>query len=377
MWRSIFLHEFIDHRLSNFQAVAGSVTQASFNLTPKPAPGSGINSVEVTAGTGFEYVFAQPLEQIIGVSCRLRVSFPFPNAGTGHVRAFNILTLGQPTSGALIQTLAFKEPSLSGAPSQTGLFIGQSSASMGTVNISSDSFTDLRVDWHTSGQARLSVNGRLAGYTHSLSPGTVFDADRMTFGFPDGLVEPHNPNYLIARVFVRVLRRADSLATLTRLLPQIDIGDDRNRCRVRAFVAILRLLDRLRSFMATFHQAMSQPWSEVNGPPEGPFRPEAIRAHELALAVGRALSRMLSDNDFSNPDAFLDPFTEFLQILRTALPAEFDSLAAELQAADVIPDDCKQDLEYARQQNEQVLAPIEALLSAASDRVKAVAGGGY
>jgi hypothetical protein len=159
------------------------------------------------------------------------------------------------------------------------------------------------------------------------------------------------------------------------LLPEIKIGEDRNRCRLRAFSALLLLLDRLRTFMATFHQSMSQPWSEQNGPADGPFRPEAIRAHELAIAVGLAFSNMLRNNDFSNPDSFLDPFTEFLRILRSALPTEFDNLAAELSAADIIPDACKEDLEYAREQNKQALDPITDLLSAASARLKAIAGG--
>lgn len=31
MWRSVFLHEFIDRRITNFEAVPGSLTTPSFS----------------------------------------------------------------------------------------------------------------------------------------------------------------------------------------------------------------------------------------------------------------------------------------------------------------------------------------------------------
>ena len=164
MWRSIFLHEFIDHKLSNFQAVAGHATPASFGLTPKPAPISGINSVAVVPGKGFEYLLEQPLEQIIGISCHLRVSYPLPNPASSHVRAVNILSLGPK---AFIQLLAVPElvPDPNKTTAMTGLFIGQSSASMGLVKLPASSFTDLRFDWHTSGKTYLRVD-RLQRHCH-------------------------------------------------------------------------------------------------------------------------------------------------------------------------------------------------------------------
>ena len=96
MWRSIFLHEFIDHEISNFQAVAGQATPASLALTP--TVDSGVNSVEITPGKGFEYLIAQPLQQVIGVSCRVRLVCPDPfldpNGAFVQGLVFSVMRLG-------------------------------------------------------------------------------------------------------------------------------------------------------------------------------------------------------------------------------------------------------------------------------------------
>jgi hypothetical protein len=84
---------------------------------------------------------------------------------------------------------------------------------------------------------------------------------------------------------------------------------------------------------------------------------------------------MLRTNDFSTPELFLDPFTEFLRILRAARPTEFDSLAAELANADIVPAGCDDQLAEDRERNQQLLEPVISLLDAASRRVQQIAGG--
>jgi hypothetical protein len=83
---------------------------------------------------------------------------------------------------------------------------------------------------------------------------------------------------------------------------------------------------------------------------------------------------MLHSGDFSQPQSFL-PFTRFLRILRTTLPAQFDALAAELAAADVVPDECKALFDAAREQSSEALDPVMTLLSAAAERVRNIPGG--
>jgi hypothetical protein len=158
-------------------------------------------------------------------------------------------------------------------------------------------------------------------------------------------------------------------------------GKERGRCHALVFANLLSLLDRLRPFMVAFHQAKSQPWTEENGPPEGPFQSDAIQAHQLAITSMLALKEMLRTRDFSKPEAFLEPFTKFLRILRASQPDQFDALAAELFAADVIPEACRELLESELEENRGALDPIINLLSAATKRVQEImrgnGNGGY
>lgn len=381
MWRSVFLHEFIDHKITNFKAVPGKLTLPSFNLVPSAAVVPGINSVEVTNGTGLEYIFDEPLRDVIGLSCRVRVAYPIPNTGLGHMQGFSLLTLG---SNVTVLALAQPDPppAVNAIPSQFGLNINHPQGGVivgeGTgvrVQFPSQSFADLRIDWHTSGQTRLFVNGRLVRYQNAFVPGISFDIDRLSFGHPGQPPTPHAPQYQIARVFVRALTRTDGLATLSRLLPQMPPTEDRGRCHLIVFTNLLRLLDRLRPFMAAFHQAKSQPWTEEFGPAEGPFQAEAVQAHQLAIRSMLAFNQMLRTGDFSNPESFLEPFTEFLRILRASQPAQFDALAAELSATDVIPKSCRKQIEAEFEENRAALDPIINLLSAATTRVQDNIGG--
>ncbi|HKG80781.1 MAG TPA: hypothetical protein VKA78_15200, partial [Pyrinomonadaceae bacterium] len=115
--------------------------------------------------------------------------------------------------------------------------------------------------------------------------------------------------------------------------------------------------------------------SQQSGPPEGPFTPEARQAQDLAITSGLALSTMLRTGEFSNADSFLEPFTELLRIVRAALPSQFDALAAEFGAIDIVPDECKAFFDSALEENQHSIEPAITLLSAATERVRLVAGG--
>ncbi len=370
MWRSIFLHEFIDHRIGNFQALPGTPTPASLALTPSGEPETGVNCVAVAPGTGFDYALTQPLPQVIGFSCRVRLMYPITPQST----LFSVVRLG---GGAelLFWPDSHPLPDLTGTMANVRVWVANGFTNLGRVALPTRTFTDFRLDWHTSGQLRLLANGRLVAYHNAVAPGASFPVDRVVFGMPQAQPAPA-PQYRIARVFVRALERSDALALFSRLLPAIEAPyDDVNRCRLRVIANLLAIVDRLRAFMASVHQALSQPWTQQNGPPAGPFTPEATEAHRLATVAVAELTRMLRTGDFSGPDRFLDPFSEFLRILHTALPAQFEALAAELATMPAVPEECREVLEPTYEKNKHALGPIVDLLSAAADRLRHIAGG--
>lgn len=367
----IFLHEFIDHRISNFQAVAGKLTSGSLALAPSPDKASGINSVPITPGKGFEYVLAKPLQQVIGISGRVRLKYPFfrPKITT----PVPILRIGDMAEFRLLQDPPVINQGFDVANPVKGILrIGQTEVELGTINLSPRFFGDVRFDWHTSGQARLFQDGRLVGYHNAVAPSLQLDITGVVFGIPNAPLA-REPGYRVGRVFVRALLRSDSLALFSKLLPVVEADDDDvGRCRLRTITNLLQLLDRLRKFMTAFHQTTSRPWSQKGGPPQGPFNPEATQAHDLAVTAVAELAKMLRTGDFSAPDRFLEPFTQFLRILRAVQPSQFDALAAEIGAAKIVPEGCRELFEQELEKNRWALAPIIELLAAAAERVRRI-----
>jgi hypothetical protein len=135
------------------------------------------------------------------------------------------------------------------------------------------------------------------------------------------------------------------------------------------------MVDRLRQFMSLIHQKTSQPWTLTSGPAEGPFTPEAITAHELAVRAVVELTNMMRTGDFSTADAFLEPFEAFLRLLHDAAPDEFTALAEELLQTPQLPAECISASESVLEKNREALGPLVDVLSKASDRVRDIAGG--
>jgi hypothetical protein len=372
MWRSVFLHRFIDEEIGNFQALPGNATPASLTLTPFPAGPGAVNSVKLTPGRSFEYSLAQPLDEVIGVSGRVRLWHPvqgFAPRGQFIMQVGDMAEFSVRLGGFFFNfaaTRAFAQ-----------LRIGSTEVELAEFLLPQLRFIDMRFDWHTSGQARVLLDGRLLGYHNALAPAAQLEVANVTFGVPDAPASGHTQRFHIGRVFVNVLRRSDPLATISRLFPVVDVPDDDlfERCRVRAAINLLAMVDRLRRFMTLVNQQLSQPWSQESGPPEGPFSAEAKEAHELATTAFIELRRMLRTGDFSAPDGFLSPFTEFLKILHDALPNQFEALAGDLMKAPAVPDECRKVLEAALEESEQELKPLLELLSLAANRISEIAGG--
>jgi hypothetical protein len=367
MWRSVFLHEF-DGGVDNFHALPGNATAASFALF---SSGGDPVSVQITPSRGFEYELSQPLNEVIGVSGRIRLRYPLQ----GVSAPVPILRVG-PMSEFRLQPLPGVGAAGLTGPARGLLRVGATESELGVLELPHRHFVDVRFDWHTSGQSRLVQDGRLLGYQNAMEPGGEFAVDRIDFGLPGAPTTATNPRYQVAKVFVRVLRRPDALAEFSRLLPVVDVPDDDEfrRCVMRATVGLLAMVDRMRQFMGVVNQSLSQPWSHEAGAAEGPFTPEAAAAHDLAMEALVELSSMLRSRDFSEPDRFLDVFTGFLAILHDALPAEFEALAQDLAAISVSTEACQELLGSAIAERQPELSALIDLLRGADVRLRELAG---
>jgi hypothetical protein len=370
MWRSVLLHEFPSEDIRSLQALPGSLTPGTLALNPHEG------KVQITPGRGFRYVLGAPLRDVIGVSCRIRVRYPIQ----GVLHPVSLVRVGEDVEFA-VRPLPFdagSHPDELAGEARSLLRIGSAEVDLGLVVLPHRRFVELRLDWHTSGQAYLRADGHLVAYHNAVAPAARFEVDDVAFGLPNAPTSATNPRYEIARLFVRALSRPDALAALSRKLPAIDIPDDDlfERCRLRIMVDLMAKLDRLRAFMTQVNGTLSQPWSEDAQPNEEPFAEEAIRAHDLASAAVTELWKMLRSGDFTAPNRFLTPFTQFLEILHHALPVEFEQLASELEESTTVPDECRKVVDDAFARGRHDLAPLLALLTTASERVSEIAQGG-
>jgi hypothetical protein len=368
MWRSVFLHEFID-RIGNFQALPGRPTPPSFLLAPSDAVVPGVNAVAISRGSGFEHVLDAPLTEVVGVSARVRLIYPL----NPQPPLFSVVRLGG-AAELLFWPQTHPLPDLSGTVALARVWVGSGFRNLGNVVLPANRYVEFRLDWHASGQARILADGRLVAYHNAVAPGAILGFDRVAFGMANVQPSSAQPLYHVSRVFVRALSRPDALAHLSKLLPKVAPAPDVNRCRLRIIGNALAVLHRLRAFMASVHASLSQPWTDQAGPAEGPFRPEAVEAHTSATAAVGALVAMLRTGDFAAPENFLEPFGRFLLIVRDAEPQAFAELASEIDAMVVVPEDCRAVFE-ATEEDKAAFGPIIKLLTQANDLVRTIAGG--
>ena len=362
MWRSLFLHEFPDGNPQVFKGIDGFADQASLIINPNA----------LAPGQRFQFQFSEPLTEIIGVSARM--SIRKPNANPDSLRVFG----AENEIELIIKSLPGPHEGLS-QKAHALLKIGQTPfVNLGTLSFPHRSFVEVRIDWHTSGQARLFQDENLIGYHNAVSPGSELTFGGISVGQTNKPLGAVGPRIGVKRIFVRALKKTDPLGIISRMLPdppKIENEDPRlKHCQNIAITELLEVVDLLRPFMIQFHNQESQPWSASDVPQSSPFTEASISAHSAALETGLAFKKILSRNDFSSAEAFLDPFERFLTILRDVFPVEFESLTQTILARPGIPADCRNRLQADRATNGAEFEQIVQLIDAAAQRVISVAG---
>ena len=201
----------------------------------------------------------------------------------------------------------------------------------------------------------------------------MFAVDRVAFGMP----QRHAAVAAAAlprRAGLRAGAGAAGRAGAPLEAPAEDHGRRRtsNRCRLRIIGnALAGGRPAARSSWRGTHQTLSQPWTAAGRPglravPAGGGRGACARHGGGGDAgdgcCGPATSR--------RPSGFLDPFAGVPAHPARRAPQEFAALAAEVDAMEIVPEDCRAALRAERTRTSAAFAPIVELLTEASDRVR-------
>lgn len=189
MWRSVLLYEFQDQNTRSFRGLPGSFSPGSLALNPSGG------AVLIAPGRSLHYVLDTPLLEVIGVSCRLRFMHPVPEVSSSK----RIIRLGDGFDLRLERLTTFQ--------SLVRVRVQGTTHYLGQLPNPSAQFTELRIDWHTKGQAFLRVDGRLVGYHDALSRGARLTIADVAFGFPESVPAATDPPYQLGQFFVRALSR--------------------------------------------------------------------------------------------------------------------------------------------------------------------------
>jgi hypothetical protein len=145
------------------------------------------------------------------------------------------------------------------------------------------------------------------------------------------------------------------------------------RCATQRLVELLAMAAACRRFMEGITADLSQSWQTHDGPPTGPFQPEAVALHQPALDTYRQFNEMLRTRDFTGAPGFLDTFTQMVGLLHASRPAEFSSVIAANLAAHKPDPQCAVLRARILGDNDAFLRPLLNLLDEAGERLQTIA----
>jgi hypothetical protein len=369
IWKSAFLHEFLDGNPQNFHAAPGELDVIPPVLIG-PTPAADDLGFEIRPGQSMVYRFERPFEDVIGVDLHVDLLFPLQPG----VQDFPLVSLGSGQVTLSMGHLEFIDPGFTPLTGRCriGLAVDGALVEFSQLTVFHRRTTRFHVRWHTHGQAHVSHDGVLRAYQPAFAAGKAFTIDRLTIGGPVNAPPANAPLFLARRVYLKLLRRQDARNEIEQHVPVDSCGLPRTRC-VKTIRALHDdLMDRSRRFMAEIVGELTQSWRE--GQAGSPFSPEAVRAHTAAVAAAKAFGAFVDQREPALATTCLQHVGEFLDVLAAANPAGYARLLAELsdRAASLDPY-CRTALEPLYAANASTLDPLRQLLEATFERAKAAA----
>lgn len=370
VWKSIFLHEFLDGDPTNLHAIPGQLAVLPGGVVVEPPPVPTDRGFLVTPGRSLVYRFDEPLDDVIGVDLGFDLAIR-----PQEVPAFQLVSLGggRVTLSMTQLRFAFIGPELQAfarivlAVDGQEMEVDQTFPGRGAIR--------LRIRWHTHGQGQIWLEGTLRAYQPGFAAGRSFGLDRLVVGGPEGVIVDPGAVFRARRVYLKVLRRDDARSEIDKHVPLDDRYVQPTPCAERVRVVHRELLSRSRQFMAGIVSSLTTSWRE--GQPGGPFSREADAAHRAAVAAAEAFGSFLDTGDPAAMETFLERIGEFLDVLAATDPAGYADLLADLTArAEALDPYCREELQASYAANAGVLGPLAELLQRTGQRAREAQPGG-
>jgi hypothetical protein len=349
VWSPAFQHQFLDANPRNFNAWPGRHSVNPPVLVVPPTPPRDQLGFAVRPGHRFDYVFDPPFGDVIGADIKLDLAFP-PGALAAQLSGQVALA-----NGAIRFVVGFVN-----GVARLQLFVSNDVIGVSVPFSGSGPFR-VHARWHTHGQGQIVVNGTLRAYDPSLAPQAAFTVDRLRFGHQADQVVANAPAFLIRSITVKLLRRNDPGRILDSLFPIPEPSPLDEEC-VRKLAAVdAAILEEIRAFMRTAIGRLTSRWQE--GLPGGPFTPEAVAAHNAAVAAGLSFMAFLVHRRDQDAERVKEQVTAFLTVIQATDPAGYAQLVTRLEAMTGQYDpSCLAKLQPLAQQHAPALQPIKSLL---------------
>ncbi|MCP4470120.1 MAG: malate synthase [Gammaproteobacteria bacterium] len=354
-WHTLLQHEFLDRNLGNIIGAPGKLV--SSNLAPLVHPSSG-RGTTIAPGMWFGVNFDEIVKKVIGFDIKLLLHAP---ANTGLLPLCQIV-------GAMNVEFVWESPSHSEMVNGELVAFGDLRVKVGTevfvihsVGLPHRRSIELHVNWHTSGQCRIELDGQLIAYDPTLSPGQSFATQGIRLGDP--ISSPQlRPRHMLHQVLVRAIREEDSVTEilweLAADLPEIP---DSERCRIEVERHLQSIVGILRSFMRGFTQQETQQWNKADGGSAKPFSQSAAEAHKVSMSAFLSAMEFLTRGGEVHKADYLADIRRFFELLHASRPTEFQQM---LQDLDNLQRPSQRCLDYAAawaSENEKRVSSLVAL----------------
>jgi hypothetical protein len=365
-WQSIFIHEFLDSQLSNVLGAEGRIIASSPPPTVSAPSSTTRRGTTIRPGAWFGYELDRPRQEVIGMDIFCDVLAPVSGPGA-------VLPLAS-IEGAIALVLIFNDPV------STELIDGQLvaharlTAKIGNQNVNSDTVripfrspVTMQVNWHTSGQVRLFLNGELIAYEPQIMPDNQFTVARIIIGDRFAAAS-QQPRFFIQHVSIKILREDVSVTQILEQFPvEYPEEFDDERCETIARDYVKNSMSVIRQFMRLFVSSTTSSWKKSEQTPIPSFESAAIEAHERAVNAFTSFMRFILEGDLAARADYLLHLEKFLTLLRNELPGEYAQMLADLDAIEKPSPEC---LELGRRHLEANGEALQPLLSLADETIE-------